>query len=248
MPASASAGSLTWVRLDYIREDGATVLGREWSRRTLPVGSLTREQAAFVDAYNPMGTAVIGPVGTRALGLERSADVVGVVRPGDGGNAVTDAQRGAFAKAVADPSMDEQLSDENVRVERGFVDQYDRLRWLLVGTVVLLILVATTTATALSMGETQRDLATLAAIGSTERAAALDRRGAGGLARADRRARRAGRRRPARRPRGAHQPDPHPTVHLGDEDTMSIRGGLLALLADQPMYLAAALGVRGAHG
>ncbi|WP_034253300.1 FtsX-like permease family protein [Arsenicicoccus bolidensis] len=167
-PEIARAGRLTWLSTDLTTQpDGTQTPGPVTTLGSIPVALLTPGQARLADAGNNVDTAVLGPSGITRIGATTHPQHV-LVRPADG-TTITDAQRDAFAKAVADPSMAEEISGEVVHVERGFVDTYARLRWLMVDTVALLILVATLTATALSMGEAQRDLATLAAIGSTGR-------------------------------------------------------------------------------
>lgn len=82
---------------------------------------------------------------------------------------VTEDQRLAVVRAMSGRGMADDLVDRSVTVERGFRSPYASALLLLQGTVFALILVATVTATALSLGESRRDLATLAAIGSTSR-------------------------------------------------------------------------------
>ncbi|WP_288799423.1 ABC transporter permease [uncultured Arsenicicoccus sp.] len=167
-PELARAGHLTWLAADITaKPDGTSDAGPATTLGTLPVGLLTREQAWIADTGNGVDVGVLGASAITRIGATTRADRV-FVQPADG-TSITDAQREAFVTAVADPSMPEEITSEVIHVERGFVDTYARLRWLMVGTVALLILVATLTATALSMGEAQRDLATLAAIGSTGR-------------------------------------------------------------------------------
>lgn len=69
--------------------------------------------------------------------------------------------------------LDERLaslsSSESVYVERGWSDDLDLARWLLLGVGGLLVLVATLTATGLALTDARPDFATLAAVGAAPR-------------------------------------------------------------------------------
>ncbi|WP_286966715.1 MULTISPECIES: hypothetical protein [Arsenicicoccus] len=120
-PEIARAGRLTWLSTDLTtKPDGTQSPGPVTTLGTIPVALLTPEQARLADAGNNADTAVLGPSGIARIGATTHPQHV-LVRPADG-TTITDAQRDAFAKAVADPSMTEAISGEVVHVERGFVD------------------------------------------------------------------------------------------------------------------------------
>ncbi|AKT51093.1 FtsX-like permease family protein [Arsenicicoccus sp. oral taxon 190] len=166
----ATTGTITWVTGGLKEAEGPTA--GAWvgdsARRQTPVSALTHEQSGRLGVEAFSGRGVMTTAGVQGLGAVVRQGAL--VAHGPGGEAVTQEQRDAVVKAMVGTVMPEaSMFDGALEVERGYTDQYAKLAWLMLGTVTLLILVATTTATALSMGEAQRDLDTLAAIGSTGR-------------------------------------------------------------------------------
>jgi putative ABC transport system permease protein len=70
--------------------------------------------------------------------------------------------------AAAESAINDRLGDENwMQVERGFKNDAWLVLLILFSVAGSLVLVASLTATALSMAESQNDMATLAAVGAT---------------------------------------------------------------------------------
>lgn len=104
--------------------------------------------------------AVIASDTAARLGVEPTASsyIAGPADPASGG--LTDEQAARINRALG--------TVYDARVERGYDDSGSRVVWAaLLGLVALLTLAATLTATALSMGEMRRDLATVGAVGGS---------------------------------------------------------------------------------
>ncbi len=159
--ALVSGGGLTVIEGKADAEAGSVTWKGETGRRTLPAYVAP---ALFPDGADAPGLVtnsriVLTPKTAAGLGAEVFTDRLVVSSPT---GEVTGEQQSALRDALVLPYA------EAVYVERGYESPI-RI-WLLVAfvSVALLILIATLTSTALSMGEARRDLATLAAVGAPD--------------------------------------------------------------------------------
>lgn len=163
---------------------GEIVTSTEGLQGRVPMTRLT------IPDGSPDSTPVAAPAGHAVVHHIPASDLD---RIGDGGNQrvlalVTPAGAKALGAQWVSPSRILLHSDRGLRqedldraserldtmsemfyVERGYVSPLRGLQWILFATVLAVILVATVTATALAIGEAQRDLSTLSAVGAPHR-------------------------------------------------------------------------------
>ncbi len=156
-PALITQGQLTVVRglVDYDPQETTPTWRSQTATTTVPA-------MADRSLRSPSGgaTLLITPQTAARLGIAAVASEYFVAAPS--GGALTHDQEAALGSAI-----DGGVSG-SVYVERGYDSPN---RWVLLVmflAVTVLILVATVTAVALSMGEARRDLATLAAVGAPD--------------------------------------------------------------------------------
>lgn len=156
-PALAPGGRILAVegRVDQDAQGGILWKG-EVTRRELAA------RAVDTDAYTNagQGTILMTPETARTLGAEVVTNRYLIESPT---GEITKEQQTALTDAFALPFADQ------VYVERGYESPIRAALFIAFISVTLLILVATLTSTALSMGEARRDLATLAAVGAPDR-------------------------------------------------------------------------------
>lgn len=142
-------------RIDQDDTGQAVAWKGEVKRRELPA------RVVEVDEFMNMGAGVVfmTPETARSLGATLVTSRYIVSSPT---GEITREQQTALTDALALPFA------EQVYVERGYQSPIRAALLIAFISVTLLILVATLTSTALSMGEARRDLATLAAVGAPD--------------------------------------------------------------------------------
>ncbi|MCH8614242.1 FtsX-like permease family protein [Arsenicicoccus dermatophilus] len=169
----ARGGTLIWTLvLGQLDGQGQVRQARTTATHVVPVAHLAPEQARFLDPDAAgVGVSLMTVAAARAIGL--ATEQHRILAHGPDGAAITEEQEEAVRAALdrADPQTlgDGDTSLHGVAVERGFHDPIGWVRLALLSLIGVLVLIATTTATALSMGESRQDLDTLAAVGSTAR-------------------------------------------------------------------------------
>lgn len=158
-------GQANWVSDGRLALAVGPTLGEDdTGLRRLTAAPQTRSVPAAVAQLGPLmnGTpaVVMAPALAQSFGAT-TGPTWGYVQGPDG--AVTPAQQEAIADALGLWLYD------SVNVERGYQSPYRLIMTVTFIAVVLLTLIATVAATALSMGEARRDLATLAAVGAPDR-------------------------------------------------------------------------------
>lgn len=162
-PALVSDGRVEVVtgRVDEVDDGRRSVWAGETGRRFLPAVVVPALPFTFSGGLTSTGAppqALLTPQAAATLGSATATNryIITADEP------ITDDQQTALADALALPYVD------MVTVERGYPSPVLLALLIVAVAVTLLILVAALTATALSMGEARRDLATLAAVGAPD--------------------------------------------------------------------------------